>query len=121
MSFSVYALVEMIADEGFGARRGIEETFGSKEHPTLGVGMNEESQAFSTIASVVPAERAVAQCGHNKAAIGGEIHGPTNIGNGLIPEFFSLKVEQAQIPFSSQHKTGTVLVDGKPSRDFVLL
>ena len=42
-------------------------------------------------------------------------------GTGFLQSVFPLGVEQAQIPFRSEHKAGTVLGDGEVARRLVLL
>jgi hypothetical protein len=53
-------LVEVIADQVIGPRRGVVEALGSPEDPTLSIAVDEEGEGFCAVGGAIPADGAIA-------------------------------------------------------------
>ncbi|MFM9103123.1 MAG: hypothetical protein ACKOPS_18040, partial [Cyanobium sp.] len=106
---------------------GVVEALGGPEDPALEIGVDEQGQGlaaglrFALGAGAIPADRAITEGGHHKAAIGAEVHQPGDAGCGGAPTLAAIGLEDPHRPLTAKREGTAVGADRQAAGDFVLL
>src|SRR5688572_2330839 len=101
----------MPAEQVLRARGGIVVPLRRPENPALPVGMGKQGEQLLAILEPIPANRAVAERGHDDRAIGWNVHTPGEVRDRFLPLLGSRAVKEPKRKMRSKQKRRIIRTD----------